>query len=185
MIGLAILIAAMFMIPLTLRLTSKATRRRAGQRALRWRGIQWDKPADPATAGPSPSPEIDDVVARALAKQRAGDVAGALADYDQALLQKRTALVLNNRGCALLESGEVARAITDLREAVSLEPDNATAHCSLAEAYARSGEDIAALESLRTAARLDPRWREHARTAREFERLRDSPDGRKWLAEPG
>jgi tetratricopeptide (TPR) repeat protein len=173
MIGLAILIAALFMIPLTLRLTAKATGRKGETtRRLRWHGIQWDASAD-----------HDALVAQALAKQKSGDVLGALADYDLALLQKRTALVLNNRGCALLQSGEIERAITDLRAAVALEPDSATAHCSLAEAYARAGHDAAALESLKTAAALDPRWRAHARTAEEFARLRATPEGAKWLGD--
>jgi Flp pilus assembly protein TadD len=172
MVALAILIAALFMIPLTLWLTTKAGRRGGGTRRLRWHGIQWE-----------PEDGFDALLARALARQRAGDVRGALVDYDSALLHQRSALILNNRGCALLQSGDVARAIDDLREAVSLEPDSATAHCSLAEAYARAGDDAAALESLRTAAALDPRWRAHARTAAEFERLRQSAEGAKWLAE--
>jgi len=171
MIGLAILIAALFMIPLTLRLSARSTRRRDGTRRLRWRGIQWERADD-----------FDALIERGLAQQRSGDLQGALADYDRALLQKRSALVLNNRGCALLESGETARAITDLREAIALEPDSATAHCSLAEAYARAGEQTLALASLRKAAELDPQWRDHARTAEGFARLREWPEAASWLA---
>jgi tetratricopeptide (TPR) repeat protein len=170
-IGLAILIAAMFMIPLTLRLSAKATRRGDGTRRLRWHGIQW-----------APAAEVDALVTQALAKQNAGDVKGAIEDYDRALERGRSSLVLNNRGCALLQAGEVDRAIADLQEAIALEPTSATAHCSLAEAYARAGKDESALESLRKAAALDPKWKEHARTAKEFERLRGSPEAAAWLA---
>jgi Tfp pilus assembly protein PilF len=171
MVGLAILIAALFLVPFTLRVTTRSMSRRAAERRLRWHGIRWQQPD-----------EIDALVSRALAKQRGGDVAGAIADYDLALAQQRSALVLNNRGCALLQAGEVAKAILDLKEATALDPTSATAHCSLAEAYARAGDDGAALESLRVAVGLDPHWREHARTAAEFERWRGTPEGSAWMA---
>jgi len=170
-----VLLAALFVLPLTFWLTTRASRRNGGTRGLRWHGIRWERPEE--------SDELDAIVAEAHSKHRSGDLGGALRDYGRALALKRSALVLNNRGCALLESGEVERAIADLEEAVALEPESATAHCSLAEAYARAGDDAKALASLRTAAGLDPRWREHAKTAAPFERLRSSPEGAKWLAE--
>jgi Flp pilus assembly protein TadD len=90
--------------------------------------------------------------------------------------------VLNNRGCAFLEAGQFDRALSDLHEAVTLEPESATAHCSLAEALARAGNPSAALESLKRAVALDPSWRTYAKTADAFAGLRDSEEVRRWVA---
>src|SRR5580700_16769 len=104
MLTLALLTLILLLIPFAIR----ATTRRDASRGLRWHGIRWE-----AAVG------VDAILASALAKQKSGDVAGALAEYDRALALKRTAIVLNNRACALLAAGEVARAVVDLREAVT------------------------------------------------------------------
>jgi tetratricopeptide (TPR) repeat protein len=169
MISLGLLVVMLMLLPFAIR---AATKRRDERRGLRWRGIQWEPPD-----------EADALVTSAVAKQKAGDLTGALADYDRALARKRTALVLNNRGCALLAAGENERALADLREAVTLEPQRATAHCSLAEALARTGDQAGALDSLKRAAAIDPSWRAYARTADTFAALRDSAEGKRWVAE--
>ncbi len=168
MVSIGFLVLMLLLLPFAIR---TATKKRDSRRGLRWRGIDWERPD-----------ETDERVMRAVSKQKAGDLAGAIAEYDRALALKRTAMVLNNRGCALLEAGHADRALSDLREAVALAPESATAHCSLAEALARTGDSAAALASLKRAAVLDPAWRTYARTADAFSRLRDSEDGRRWLA---
>ncbi len=164
---LVVVILAALAMPLLIRWS---TRKPRGGEGLRWHAIKWQKP------------DADGLVERALAKQARGDLEGALADYDRALALGRSVLVLNNRGCALLESGQVARAIEDLKEAVLLAPADATSQCSLAEAYARAGDNALALESLKKAVALDPEWREYARTAPGFAGFRDSKEGSEWLA---
>lgn len=147
-----------------------ATKKRDPKRGLRWRGIDWERPD-----------ETEAFVAQAIAKQRAGDLAGALTEYDRAIALKRTAMALNNRGCALLEARQFDRALEDLREAIALEPESATMHCSLAEALARTGDGPAALVSLKRAVALDPSWRKYAETADAFAGLRNSEEGRRWI----
>jgi len=170
MVGLVLLAVVVLLLPFGIR---AATKKRDPNRGLRWHGIRWE-----GAAG------ADAIVESALAKQKTGDLAGALAEYDRALALQRTALVLNNRGCALLASGEVVGAVSDLREAVTLEPESATAHCSLAEALSRAGEQAAALESLKKAATIDPSWRTYARTAEAFAALREDAEGGRWIAGP-
>jgi tetratricopeptide (TPR) repeat protein len=167
MVSLALLAVMILLLPFAIR---ASTKRRDPKRGLRWQGIQW-----------APPDEAEAAVARGVKKQKDGDLPGALAEYDQALALKRTALALNNRGCALLEAGEIERALADLREAVAMDPERATAHCSLAEALARAGDHPAALESLKRAAELDPSWRTYARTADAFAGVRSTEAGRRWV----
>jgi tetratricopeptide (TPR) repeat protein len=169
MVSLVLLVMMLMLLPFAIR---AATRRRNANRGLRWHGIQWDR-----------LDEAEALVTKAIAKQKAGDLTGALADYESALAVRRTATALNNRGCALLEVGEIDRALADLREAVAIEPESATAHCSLAEALARKGDLAAALGSLERAVALDPSWRQYAKTAEAFAGLRSSEEGKRWLGE--
>jgi tetratricopeptide (TPR) repeat protein len=168
MVSLAFLVVLLLLLPFAIR---TATKKRNSGRGLRWRGIDWERPD-----------EMEVLVTQAIAKQKAGDLTGALMEYDRAIALKRTAMALNNRGCALLEAGQADRALADLHEAVALAPENATMHCSLAEVLARTGDVAAALESLKRAAALDPTWRAYARTAEAFAELRDSEEGRRWIA---
>jgi tetratricopeptide (TPR) repeat protein len=171
MVALGLLVVLFLLLPFAIR---ASTRKRDGGQGLRWHGIRWQR---------DEGNEADAALTRAVAKQRAGDLPGALAEYDGVLALKRTAKALNNRGCALLEAGEIERALADLREAVSIDPADATAHCSLAEALARTGDHAAAVESLSRAVALDPSWRDYAKTADALRGLRDSEEGKRWLGE--
>jgi tetratricopeptide (TPR) repeat protein len=167
MISLALLAIMLLLLPFAIRAT---TRKRDPRRGLRWQGIRWAAPD-----------EAEAALSRGVAKQKSGDLSGALAEYDRALALRRTATALNNRGCALLEAGDIERALTDLREAVAIDPESATAHCSLAEGLARAGEHSAALESLKRAAALDASWRAYARTADVFAGVRSTEEGGRWV----
>jgi len=153
MVGLVLLAILLLTLPFAIR---AATKPRDRGRGLRWQGIKW---TSPDSAAPAAADTGEDGVARALARQRAGDLDGALAEYDRALALGRTSLVLNNRGCALLEDGQPERALDDLR-----------------------GNLSAALQSLRRAVALDASWLEYARSAEGFSALRGFDPAREWLA---
>jgi tetratricopeptide (TPR) repeat protein len=167
MISLALLAVMLLLLPFAIRATTK---KRDPSRGLRWQGIRWAAPD-----------EAEAMLRQGIAKQKSGDLSGALVEYNRALALRRTATALNNRGCALLEAGEIEQALTDLREAIALDPDSATAHCSLAEGLARAGDHSAALASLKRAAALDPSWRAYARTADIFADLRATEEGGRWV----
>jgi tetratricopeptide (TPR) repeat protein len=168
MISLALLAVMLLLLPFAIRATTK---KRDPSRGLRWRRIRW--------AGPD---EADAALSQGVAKQKSGDLTGAIVDYDRALALRRTATALNNRGCALLEAGDVERALADLHEAVAMDPASATAQCSLAEGLAQAGDHAAALESLKRAAALDASWRTYAKTADVFAGLRSTEEGGRWVA---
>lgn len=160
MLGLGFLVLLLLLLPFGVRAVTRSRSRE------KFTGIKWPEP---------------DYATRAVDRQRAGDLAGALADYDKALEKERTAEVLNNRGCALLEAGEVDRATADLTEAVTLEPGNATAQCSLAEALVRGGKLDEATAALAKAIEVDPKWKDFAREAAAFAPLRDTEAGKALL----
>lgn len=63
---------------------------------------------------------------------------------------------LNNWGYRLLSGGKVADALTLMKLIVALYPDSGNAYDSLAEAYARSGDSVRAVENYRRSLELDP-----------------------------
>lgn len=92
------------------------------------------------------------------ARQLAGEVRAAVADYEAALEQLgENDTVLNNLGYGWLELGRYDRALEHLTRAVAANPDNPQAHLNLGVVYyalQRYDDSIAELEE---AARLDPR----------------------------
>lgn len=92
---------------------------------------------------------------RAEAKRAHDDVAGALADYGQALtLLPNYSLALDNRGALLLKRGDFAQAIADFDAALRVDPKDARALYQRGVAKRGSGDasggdaDIAAAEAL-------------------------------------
>ena len=91
---------------------------------------------------------------RGLARARKGDLAGAIADYDEAILFLPT------------------------------DPEKAWVYACRARAHAAMGDVPAACESLAAAIALDPQWRDMARTEPAFDPIRHEPCFQALIAEP-
>jgi tetratricopeptide (TPR) repeat protein len=63
-----------------------------------------------------------------------------------------------NLGSALDDSGDAEGAMTEYKEAIRLDPKNATAHYNLAILYLKKKDDANAIAELRQAAKLSPDW---------------------------
>ncbi len=98
---------------------------------------------------------------RGQARHLKGDVAGALADYDQAIrLEPMGAKLYSNRGIARQAKGDVAGALADFDAAIRLMPTYANAYSGRASArYTRADVD-GALADLNAAIRLNPDYAE-------------------------
>jgi tetratricopeptide (TPR) repeat protein len=143
-------------------------RRRTGD----WRGAVED-----LTAALAVDPRRRELVMeRAEARFDGGDHAGAIADYstliDECVNGRANAAVwraaasglLVNRGCARLETGDIAEALADFERAVGMLPTDANAWTNRADALLKLGRAAEALESASRAVELDPGYAEARRT---------------------
>jgi tetratricopeptide (TPR) repeat protein len=86
-----------------------------------------------------------------------GDMAGAIADYSQALtLLPNLIPALIGRGMAYLNSGDNAHAIADLDLAVQLVPQNAKALYQRGVAKSKTGDTSGGDADIAAATKLDP-----------------------------
>jgi Flp pilus assembly protein TadD len=86
-----------------------------------------------------------------------GELDPALAYIEQALSEAPDQPVcLSERGIIRLRSGQIESALTDLRSAVELQPDNVGLRVSIAVELRWSGHAEAACDMLQEAFRLDP-----------------------------
>lgn len=96
-------------------------------------------------------------LAKAFALHKAGQLAPALALYEQLLhAQPRAAALLHLAGLAAHQSGQHARAVSWLTEAASLQPGNGELHYHRGEALAGAGRLAEAVGAYREALRLRP-----------------------------
>jgi Tfp pilus assembly protein PilF len=99
---------------------------------------------------------------RGNARQKAGDLDGALADFNHALrLNPNDAAPYNNRGSVRLARGDAAAALADFDAALRLNPQHANAYTNRANARQAAGDLAGALADFNHALRLNP---EDART---------------------
>lgn len=116
-----------------------------------------------AEAASQPSPTAAELTAEQLAirayeKDEAGDLEGALADYDQAIrLNPQYATAYNNRGTLLSKQGDVTGAIRDYTRAIDLNPQYTIAYFNRANLYDDAGNFEAAIGDYAEAIRLNPR----------------------------
>jgi Tfp pilus assembly protein PilF len=98
---------------------------------------------------------------RGQARHLAGDIDGALADYDQALrLAPERAKVYANRGMARQAKGDLDGALADFDQAIRLDPADPGAYSKRASARYAGGNAAGALADLDAALRLDPEYAE-------------------------
>jgi tetratricopeptide (TPR) repeat protein len=95
--------------------------------------------------------------ARGASRYESGDLAGALADFDEALrLQPALAAAYNNRGATRYEFGDLAGALADFEEALRLRPNNADLLSSRGAIRAELGDLAGAADDCRRAEALAP-----------------------------
>lgn len=86
-----------------------------------------------------------------------GDIARAIADFDEAIrLNPQSAHAYNNRGNAYSAQGDLARAIADYSEAIRLNPQLAIAYSNRGVAYHGQGDLVRAITDQDSAIRLNP-----------------------------
>ena len=94
---------------------------------------------------------------KGLAKNRLGDHAGAVLDYDEAIsLDPGHAAAWSNRGAAKAEQGDHTGAVDDCDEAIRLDPTLAAAWNNRGAAKKGQGEHAGAVDDCDEASRLDP-----------------------------
>lgn len=95
---------------------------------------------------------------RGKGRYRQGDLAGAIADYDQVVaLKPDYAAAYLERGVARRAQGDLEGAIEDLDRAIALDPGNALAYRYRGSARKAQGDLAGAIEDYETAIALSPR----------------------------
>src|SRR5439155_94389 len=102
---------------------------------------------------------VEDFFNRAGVKKAAGDLDGAIADYDRAIqLDPKDAAIYNNRGLAKQEKGDLEAAIVDFNRAIQLNPKDAVACSNLGNAKRDKGDLDGAILDYNRAIRFDPKY---------------------------
>ncbi len=95
---------------------------------------------------------------RGNAHSAKGDVAAAIADYDEAIkLDPKNASALTNRGTAHSEKGDADAAVADFDEAIKRNPRFASAYFNRANAYAARADADRAIADYTSSIRYDRR----------------------------
>jgi len=102
---------------------------------------------------------VEDFFNRAGVKKAAGDLDGAIADYDRAIqLDPKDAAIYNNRGLAKQEKGDLDAAIVDFNRAIQLNPKDAVACSNRGNAKRDKGDLDGAILDYNRAIRFDPKY---------------------------
>jgi tetratricopeptide (TPR) repeat protein len=102
---------------------------------------------------------VEDFFNRAGVKKAAGDLNGAIADYNRAIqLDPKDAAIYNNRGLAKQEKGDLDAAIVDFNRAIQLNPKDAVACSNRGNAKRDKGDMDGAIADYNRAIRLDPKY---------------------------
>jgi tetratricopeptide (TPR) repeat protein len=102
---------------------------------------------------------VEDFFNRAGVKKAAGDLEGAIADYDRAIqLDPKDAAIYNNRGLAKQAKGNLDAAIVDFNRAIQLNPKDAVACSNRGNAKRDKGDLDGAIADYNRAIRFDPKY---------------------------
>jgi tetratricopeptide (TPR) repeat protein len=102
---------------------------------------------------------VEDFFNRAGVKKAAGDLDGAIADYDRAIqLDPKDAAIYNNRGLAKQEKGDLDAAIVDFNRAIQLNPKDAVACSNRGNAKRDKGDLDGAILDYNRAIGFDPKY---------------------------
>jgi lipoprotein NlpI len=105
-----------------------------------------------------PKGHADAYYNRGNARSAKGDVAAAIADYDEAIkLDPKNASALTNRGTSHIEKGDADAAFADFDEAIKRNPRYASAYFNRANAYAAKGDGDRAVADYTMSIRYDRR----------------------------
>jgi tetratricopeptide (TPR) repeat protein len=108
---------------------------------------------------PASTGTVEDFFNRAGAKKAAGDLDGAIADYDRAIqIDPKDAAIYNNRGLAKQAKGDLDAAIVDFNRAIQLNPKDAVAYSNRGNAKRDKGDLDGAILDYNRAIRLDPKY---------------------------
>jgi tetratricopeptide (TPR) repeat protein len=92
---------------------------------------------------------------RGLAKQKKGDLDGALADYNQAIkLNSKSAAAYNNRGNVKFTKGDLDGALADFNQAIQLNPEYGLAYRNRGRAEEKKGDVNGAIADFNQAIKL-------------------------------
>jgi tetratricopeptide (TPR) repeat protein len=94
-----------------------------------------------------------------FAKQKKGDLEGAMGDYNQAIkLNPNDFSAYNNRGNVKLSKGDLGGAMADYNQAIRLNPKYATSYNNLGNIKLRKGDLNGAMADLNQAIELNPQY---------------------------
>jgi tetratricopeptide (TPR) repeat protein len=110
---------------------------------------------------------------RGVERKRAGDIDGAIADYDAAIkLNPKDFFAFNNRGNTWRDKGALDRAIADYSEAIRLDPDYAAPYINRGLVYERQKDFARARSDFKAALATSPHKYNNSRGAHQMARKR-------------
>jgi len=102
---------------------------------------------------------VEDFFNRAGAKKAAGDLDGAIADYDRAIqLDPKDAAIYNNRGLAKQAKGDFNAAIADFNRGIELNPKDAVAYSNRGNTKRDKGDLDGAILDYNHSIRVNPKY---------------------------